>query len=276
MKKYIVVVICITAYLFACMPALAQKIPVRKLIWQDEFNYTGLPDVHKWKFETGFHRNREQQYYTNRKENVIVQKGSLIITGRKQTLRNASYKKGSEKWQHKDSLAYYTSGSIKTQGIAGFLYGRIEIRAKLPQGSGMWPAFWMMGVNRNEVGWPDCGEIDIMEFAGAHPFEIHGTLHYPDRNTEYKSDGSKITDSTIHSAFHVFAIEWSKSSIDFYFDKKLYHSFNIESTRLGKKNPFNKAFFLKLNLAMGARWPGPIDDTVLPQQLLIDYVRVYK
>lgn len=256
----------------------AQKKDKLKLVWQEEFNYKGLPDTTKWGYEVGHIRNNEQQYYTHaRKENVWVKNGVLTITGSKENYPNEFYKKENKDWRFKDSTAQYTSASINTLGKAGWQYGRIEVRAKLPKGGGIWPAIWMMGTNRTELGWPKCGEIDIMEFIGNHPEEIYGTIHYPDpASKENKSKGNKIIEKKLDHVFHVYAIEWNEQTIDVYFDKKKYHSFPIDTAGLGSENPFRKPFYLLMNLAMGANWPGPIDESVLPQQFVIDYVRVYQ
>jgi beta-glucanase (GH16 family) len=255
-----------------------QKRTKLKLVWKEEFNYKGLPDTTKWGYEVGHIRNQEQQYYTHaRKENAWVNKGVLTITGRKESYSNEFFKKDNKDWRFKDSTAQYTSASINTLGKAGWQYGRIEVRAKLPKGGGIWPAIWMMGTNRTELGWPKCGEIDIMEFIGNHPEDIYGTIHYPDPiSKENKSKGNKIIEKKLDSGFHVYAIEWNEQTIDVYFDKKKYHSFPIDTAGLGSENPFRKPFYLLINLAMGANWPGPIDDSVLPQQFVVDYVRVYQ
>ena len=256
----------------------AQKKERWKLVWKEEFNYTGLPNPKKWNYEVGHIRNNEKQYYTNaRKENAWVSNGVLAITGRKENFPNEFYSKENKTWKTKDSTAQYTSASINTLGKVGWKYGRIEVKAKLPHGGGIWPAIWMMGTNRSEVGWPKCGEIDIMEFVGNQPKEIYGTMHFPDPNANgNKSNGSKITSENLKNDFHLYAIEWNEKTIDLYFDDNKYHSFSIDSAGLGENNPFRKPFYLLLNLAMGANWPGPIDESVLPQQFLVDYVRVYE
>ena len=256
----------------------AQKKEKWKLVWKEEFNYTGLPNAKKWSYEVGHIRNNEKQYYTNaRKENAWVSNGVLAITGKKESFPNESFKKGSGDWKTQDSTAQYTSASINTLGKVGWKYGRIEIKAKLPHGGGIWPAIWMMGTNRSEVGWPKCGEIDIMEFVGNQPKDIYGTMHFPDPNAEgNKSNGSKITSENLKNDFHLYAIEWNEKTIDVYFDNNKYHSFSIDSAGVGEDIPFRKPFYLLLNLAMGANWPGPIDDSILPQQFLVDYVRVYE
>ena len=256
----------------------AQKREKWKLVWKEEFNYSGLPNAKKWSYEVGHIRNNEKQYYTNaRKENAWVSNGVLAITGKKESFPNEFFKKGSGDWKTQDSTAQYTSASINTLGKVGWKYGRIEIKAKLPHGRGIWPAIWMMGTNRLEVGWPKCGEIDIMEFVGNQPKDIYGTMHFPDPNAEgNKSNGNKITSENLKNDFHLYAIEWNEKTIDVYFDNNKYHSFSIDSAGVGEDIPFRKPFYLLLNLAMGANWPGPIDDSILPQQFLVDYVRVYE
>jgi beta-glucanase (GH16 family) len=277
-KKALLIRLFFVLMLIGATSLNAQKKEKLKLVWQEEFNYNGLPDTTKWGYEVGHIRNNEQQYYTNaRSENIWVNNGVLTITGKKENYPNEFYKKENEDWRVKDSTAQYTSASINTLGKVGWQYGRIEVRAKLPKGGGIWPAIWMMGTNRTELGWPKCGEIDIMEFIGNHPEDIYGTIHYPDPvSKENKSLGNMITEKKLDKGFHVYAIEWNEQTIDLYFDKKKYHSFPIDTAGLGSENPFRKPFYLLINLAMGANWPGPIDDKVLPQQFIIDYVRVYQ
>lgn len=180
-RKFLSILSTIFFLIIFCFTANAQNKKGWKLIWQDEFNYTGLPDATKWGYEVGHIRNNEQQYYTRaKKENVWVSNGVLIITGRKENYKNENYKNESTDWRYKDSIAQYTSASINTLGKAAWKYGRIEVKAKLPTGGGIWPAIWMLGANRSIVGWPICGEIDIMEFIGNHPADIYSTIHFPD------------------------------------------------------------------------------------------------
>lgn len=256
----------------------AQKKGGWKLIWREEFDYKGLPDANKWNYENGYVRNHEQQYYTNgRTDNARVENGVLTITGKKETYPNHDYIEGSTSWQKKDSLAQYTSARINTNGKADWQYGRIEVRAKLPHGGGIWPAIWMMGIDRENVGWPACGEIDIMEFIGNHPQDLYGTIHFADSSAAsgHLSSGSKTSDTTLQKDFHVYALEWNEDAMDNYLDDKMYHHFVIDSAGKGSNNPFRKPFYLLINLAMGAEWPGPVDDAVLPQQFIIDYIRFY-
>lgn len=268
------ILFCVTA-----LTAIAQKKDGWKLVWREEFNYKGLPDANKWNYENGYVRNHELQYYTNgRIENARVGNGVLTITGKKETYPNHDYIQGSASWQKKDSLAQYTSASINTNNKVNWQYGRIEVRAKLPHGGGIWPAIWMMGIDRENAGWPACGEIDIMEFIGNHPQDIYATLHFADSASAsgHRSSGSKILDSGLQKDFHVYAMEWNKDAMDIYLDDKMYHHFVIDSAGKGINNPFRKPYYLLINLAMGAEWPGPIDDAVLPQQFIIDYIRCYQ
>jgi len=234
-----------------------------KLVWADEFNYNGLPDPHKWDYEVGFIRNREKQYYTKaRPENARVENGTLIIEARKE-----NYKK-----------ARYTSASLHTWHKAEWLYGRIEVRAKLPTGKGMWPAIWMLGTNRNKLGWPACGEIDIMENVGFDPNTIHANIHTKAYNhVSGTNKGAKIKAEKPYEKYHLYAIEWYQDRIDFFLDDQKYFTFKNEGTG-NDVWPYDKPQYLILNAAIGGSWGGQkaIDDTIFPQKFYIDYVRVFK
>jgi beta-glucanase (GH16 family) len=253
-----------------------------ELVWSEEFEYEGMPDKSKWDYEEGFVRNEEMQYYTReRRENVRVQNGLLIIEGRREDAPNPKHDPNSMKWQKQRQSIRYTSGSINTLGKASFQYGRIEVRAKVPQGRGVWPAIWMMGVNRAEVGWPRCGEIDIMEYVGKDPHRIHANNHfaYPrnkNKAVHKSAGGGKITIREPYKNFHVYAIEWNEKEIRFFVDEERYATFNLDLAGKGADNPFRKPHYLLLNLALGGRWGGAIDDNMLPQKYEIDYIRVYK
>lgn len=253
-----------------------------KLVWSDEFDYEGLPNPAKWDFEEGFIRNKEMQYYTrSRKVNVRVENGVLVIEVRREDFKNPQYKAGSKHWKEQREVAHYTSGSINTLGKAAFKYGRVEVRAKMPQGKGMWPAIWMMGTNRTDVGWPRCGEIDIMEYVGKNPNTIHANHHFANPNIKdkavHKSAGQgKLTVSEPHKDFHVYAIEWDEKQIKAFVDDKHYATLNIDEAGKGPDNPFRQPHYLLLNLALGGSWGGKIDDSVLPQKYEIDYVRIFK
>lgn len=248
-----------------------------KLVWSEEFDGEGLPSLEKWDYEVGFVRNQELQYYTRKRpENARLENGCLVIEGRKEIYANPAYREGATRWQQQRKTSDYTAASVITFGKASWLYGRIEVRAKLPQGKGIWPAIWMMGANRDKVGWPRCGEIDIMEFVGKTPDKIYGTVHFPSTEKRHVSKGGWVLAERPFDDFHLYAIEWNEERIDFYFDETKYHSFAIDQAGEGEDNPFRKPHYLLINLALGGSWGGPLDDAVLPQQYLIDYVRVYE
>jgi beta-glucanase (GH16 family) len=236
-----------------------------KLVWSDEFNYTGLPDPAKWGYEEGFVRNGESQYYTRaRLENARVENGMLVIECRKEHFQPAHH-----------AAVEYTSASLNTRDKASWQYGRIEVRAKLPRGRGVWPAIWTLGIDKKGLSWPACGEIDIMEFVGKETNNVHGTLNYA-VDGKHQSDGYTFRTSRPSDDFHLYAIEWNTERIDFFFDTNKYRTVLIDKAGQGPDNPFRKPHYLLLNLALGGNWGGAIDDANLPQKYLIDYVRIYK
>ena len=250
--------------------------PQKKLIWADEFDHTGLPDASKWDYETGFVRNEEAQYYTpGRKENAFVTNGHLVITAVKERYKNPDYQPGSPDWRLNREYADYTSASLITKGKFTVKYGRIEVRAKLPSGNGTWPAVWMLGTNISQTGWPRCGEIDIMEFLGKEPRRIYGTCHWGDAEGKHKSGGKHIDVTPLPAEdFHVYAVDWYSDRIEFFYDDRLYFTFNTGIADNGTDNAFRKPYYLLINLAMGG-WGGEIDDSKGPWKYYIDYVRVY-
>ncbi|MCH7411504.1 glycoside hydrolase family 16 protein [Belliella sp. DSM 111904] len=250
----------------------------RVLVWSDEFDVEGLPNPAHWVFEEGHVRNQESQYYTKeRPENAYVRNGKLYITAKKEKFPNKAYESGSKDWRSALPASSYTSASITTAGLHSWQYGRVEVRAKLPKGKGVWPAIWMLGDNFDKVDWPYSGEIDIMEHVGKDPKQVHGTVHYPTGEGDaYNTDGGQTSVKGLSGKFHVFAIEWDENAIHFYVNDQLYHSFEIDDADLIEDNPFRQKHFLLINLALGGAWPGPIADEVLPQEFVIDYVRVYQ
>jgi beta-glucanase (GH16 family) len=247
-----------------------------ELVWSDEFDRDGLPNPAKWNYEDGFVRNQEKQYYTRgRKENARVEHGMLVIEGRKEQFKNPRFKAGSANAPGADEYAGYTAASLITSRKASWLYGRIDVRAKLPQGQGVWPAIWMLGDNVNTVGWPRCGEIDIMEFVGHDPNHVHATVHYS-LDGKHKSSGSRLRTPAPYNDFHIYAMEWNNDRMDFFFDDQKYHTFDLKAADEKGENSFRKPQFLMINLALGGSWGGKIDDAIMPQKFLIDYVRVYK
>jgi beta-glucanase (GH16 family) len=240
------------------------------LTWSDEFNGANgsLPDPSKWVMETGSKGwgNNELETYTNRTENAHMQDGNLVITANK------------EKYTGTDGIAReYTSARIKTAGLFEQKYGRFESRIKIPQGQGMWPAFWMLGNNIDKGGWPTCGEIDVMENIGKEPAAAHGSMHGPGYSgakgltAAFNLAAGKFADD-----FHIFAIEWEAAAVRFYVDGKLYETRTPADVPAGRAWVFDHPFFILLNVAVGGDWPGsPNSTTVFPQTMLVDYVRVY-
>jgi beta-glucanase (GH16 family) len=175
--------------------------------------------------------------------------------------------------KHQNRIPTMVQASLITEGKASFLYGRIEVRAKLPQGRGVWPAIWMMGTNRTTVGWPRCGEVDIMEFVGKEPDKVHATVHFW-KDGKHASKGSSLPASAPFLEFHIYAVEWNSDKMVFLFDQQAYFTFDLDAAGSGPDNPFRKPHYLLLNLALGGSWGGPMDDSMLPQQFQIDFVRV--
>jgi beta-glucanase (GH16 family) len=246
------------------------------LVWSDEFSAEGAPDPAKWDYEEGFIRNNEAQYYTrSNPRNARVEHGLLIIEARKEHLENLPTKKGRRSAR---TTAEYTSASLTTRGKASWTHGRIEVRAKLPTGRGMWPAIWMLGTNISQVGWPRCGETDIMENVGFDPDVIHANIHTAKYNHVQKTNkGSKITVEKPYAAFHNYSVEWDDKKMDFFVDDKKYFTFDNEGSGEAAW-PFNKPQYLILNVAVGGAWGGEkgIDDSIFPQRMEVDYVRVYQ
>lgn len=246
-----------------------------KLVWSDEFNKPGAPDPAKWTYEEGFIRNREAQYY--RPENARVENGSLIIDVRKEKFPNPKYQEGSEDWR-RVPFAEYTSASLTTEGKASWTYGRFEIRAKFPRGRGIWPAIWTLGTNTREVGWPTGGEIDILEHVGHNSGTVHANVHTRGFN-HARGNGRgatlKVPDAT--TAFHIYAVEWTPKTLEFFVDDQQYFTLNNDGSGTDSW-PFDAPQYLILNLAIGGAWGGQqgIDDSAFPQRMVIDYVRVYE
>ncbi len=247
-----------------------------KLVWSDEFNEPGLPNPSRWGYEFGLVRNNERQFYTRaRQENARVEDGKLIIEARKEPWGDSSSGQANQSGARKrrsGGAADYTSASLTTQGKAAWAHGRIEVRAKLPAARGTWPAIWTLGTNIPEVGWPACGEIDIMEFVGFEPGVIHANIH-----TKKKDKGDQLSIPDASKAFHVYAMEWDAEKMDFFVDAHKYFTYRNEGSGAAAW-PYDKKQYLILNLAIGGNWGGQkgIDDGRFPQQFIIDYVRVYQ
>ncbi|RPI31592.1 MAG: glycosyl hydrolase family protein [Chloroflexota bacterium] len=231
------------------------------LVWSDEFTGTAI-DLAKWKYETGGTGwgNAEKEYYTDRPENARLEDGNLVI----------------DVLQENYIAHDYTSARLKTEGLASWTYGRVEARMKIPYGQGIWPAFWMLGDDIGTTGWPSCGEIDIMENIGKEPQTVYGTLHGPGYSGANGVGSSyNLTVANFSDDFHVYAIEWEPDAIRWYVDGILFNT--LTPAGVPGEWVYDHPFFIIMNVAVGGYWPGnPDDTTTFPQQMLVDYVRVYQ
>lgn len=253
------------AYLFlmSCMATKQNAV----LIWSDEFNYTGKPDSTKWNYDIGNGNqgwgNNELQYYTEDIRNARVENDVLII----------------EAHQADDMGKKFTSSRLVTRKKGDWLYGRIDVRAKLPNGKGTWAAIWMLSSNWKYGGWPESGEIDIMEHVGYEPGIVHGTIHTETYNhiKQTQKEGL-ITINDFDNTFHVYSIDWRKEKIDFLIDEKVYYTVNRDAKEDFKGWPFDQPFYLILNLAVGGNWGGKegVDQAIWPKRMEVDYVRIYQ
>jgi beta-glucanase (GH16 family) len=237
--------------------------PGYTLTWSDEFSGRSV-DGSAWTFESGNNGgwgNNELENYTGRSENVFVSNGNLIIEARNETFGSQNY----------------TSTRMITKNKKVFRYGRIDIRAKMPKGRGIWPALWMLGNNIDAVNWPNCGEIDILELLGHEPNKIYGTMHWGTGGGSHASKGSSyvLNPGSFDQQFHVYSLIWKQDSIKVLIDDQEY--VQVTKTDVGATYPFNADFFFIFNIAVGGNWPGAPDaTTVFPQRMIVDYVRVFQ
>ncbi len=273
-KNSILALTIITSTMFvSCEADETQEVVTKtNLVMSDEFDIDGAPDPSLWTYDLGDGTaaglpagwgNGELQVYTSNSENVEVQNGLLVITARE------------------NPAGGYTSARIKTQGLFEQQYGRFEARIRLPQGKGLWPAFWLLGNNCDVNPWPACGEIDIMEYLGDGPTVVFGSAHGPNfSGAESISKEYELTNSRFDTEFHVFGIEWSPNQINYYVDDVLYQTITPETIADETDGDgtwvFDNSFYIILNVAVGGNLPGsPNPNTTFPQRMLVDYVRVY-
>ncbi|MFF4735656.1 family 16 glycosylhydrolase [Streptomyces sp. NPDC001262] len=244
-----------------------------KLVWADEFrgpSYRG-PDPAKWNFDRGAEPqwgNHEWQYYTDRHENVALDgDGHLVISARRERLP----------WMHCTvGPCDITSGRITTKGKFSQAYGRFEARIKVPKGKGMWPAFWMLGANVDRVAWPGNGEIDVMEVLGHQPCTVHGAVHGPGYVAKGLEQHMSLRGGSLSDDFHTYRVDWSPGRVTWLLDGKTYGTARSGQLRRGQRWVFDHPHYLLLNLAVGGDWPGaPDGGTPFPNQMVVDYVRVY-
>lgn len=269
LNKSLFGILALSPLFFSCETDENQKIDSKnwELVWSDEFNDAAntSPDATKWTYDIGRGNsgwgNNELQYYTNRTDNVATDgEGNLVITAKSESYNGAPF----------------TSARIKTYGLFEQTYGRFEARLITPYGPGIWPAFWMLGSNYETSPWPQCGEIDIMELRGQEPSTIHGTVHGPDYSAGNAITASySLQNSRFDTAYHIYAIEWTEDTIDYYVDDYLYQ--RISKSDVTGDWVYDHPFFIILNIAVGGNYVGfPTADTTYPQTMVIDYVRVYK
>ncbi|MDA3823429.1 MAG: glycoside hydrolase family 16 protein [Bacteroidales bacterium] len=231
-----------------------------ELIWADEFNESGAPDEALWSYELGYIRNKEEQKYTDSPENIRIEDGMCVITCRLE----------------EDSTI--TSASINTWKKKDIKYGRVEVRAQIPSSLGTWPAIWLLGNARTEVGWPSCGELDIMEHVGYDDQMIHANIHTKAYNHKIETNkGNKIQVENPFDDFHIYSMNWYEDHIDFFLDDSLYFSYENDGQKDVDTWPFAESHYLLINLAFGGSWGGRegVDYSTLPLEFKIDYVRVY-
>ena len=239
----------------------AEGYPGMTMVWSDEFEGTSI-DLSNWTYDLGASGwgNQELQNYTSNSENAYVDDGNLFIVARKNGFQ-------------------YTSARMKSIDLQEFQYGRIDIRAVLPKGQGIWPAIWMLGANYPSVGWPACGEIDIMELIGSNPSVVHGTIHFGQNWSQHSHVGQGTFlpwTETFADEFHVFSIDWDENGITWILDGEPFYSVDNDVTG-SQPYPFDNPFFFILNIAVGGQWPGyPDATTEFPQFMAVDYVRVFQ
>jgi beta-glucanase (GH16 family) len=281
--QYFSVFILLALMIISCdLDETQEVVTINNLVWSDEFDVDGAPNPEKWSFDIGDGTeegipgwgNSELQYYTDRTENVTVENDVLIITARQESFQGSGY----------------TSARLTTEGLLEQQYGRFEARIRLPYGQGYWPAFWLLGVPETIIvdgeevleQWPNIGEIDIMEYLGDEPTSVFGTLHGP----FFSGEESITKEYTLErdrfdTGFHVFGIEWSPEQVNYYVDDVLYQT--ITKTDVDEETDgegvwvFDRPFYIILNVAVGGQLPGPpTPETVFPQSMIVDYVRVYE
>lgn len=240
-----------------------EEYPSMSLKWSDEFSGDQLNSA-DWTYEIGNGCNQdlcgwgnnELEEYTDEQSNSNVENGRLTITARK------------------NDDGGYTSARIKTEDKVELQYGRIDVRAKLPKGQGIWPAIWMLGANIDQVGWPASGEIDIMELVGHEPSIVHGTVHYDDGGYDSSTGMKGLSSGTYADQFHVYTLVWEKDQMSWYVDNQRFKTFTASSVNV---YPFNAPFYFIMNVAVGGNWPGNPDETTeFPQEMIVDYIRVFE
>ena len=247
-----------------------------QLVWSDEFNTNGIPDTAKWRFENGFVRNLENQWY--QKENAICKKGLLQITGERENMPNPNFVKGSNNWKTNRKDIKFTSASLVMKKEHAFLYGKLEVRAKIDAQTGLWPAIWTLGINGK---WPANGEVDLMEY---YDNKILANFAIASKNGQgaiwdsHKRSLDSLGGEKWAKAFHVWTLIWDENKMEIYVDDILLNDIDLNKTfnKSDGKNPFRQPHYVLLNLALGGDKGGSLQNTKLPSKYLVDYVRIYQ
>jgi beta-glucanase (GH16 family) len=268
------IVVCLSSLLLWSVPCPAGE-PQWKLVWQDEFNKDGRPDPANWDYERGFIRNQELQYY--QPENAVCRGGMLIIEARREKKRNPDYRADGKGWKNREWIEY-TAACLITRGKHEFTYGKFEMRARIDTRAGSWPTFWTLGTSFREIGWPECGEIDIMEYyRETLLFNVCHGLKGKQKWVDSKVPLKKVGGSAWAKEFHVWTMEWDEKRVDLFLDGVLMTHFNVaDDDEPGKENAFRKPHYILLNQAIGGANGGDPSMTEFPVRLEVDWVRVYQ
>jgi beta-glucanase (GH16 family) len=250
-----------------------------ELVFSDEFSDDGSLDTQKWAFESGFVRNGEEQYYTTEGvKNCQVKNGNLYITLVKERYPNSNYDPSSDNYRLNRQYANYTSASVTTKESIHIAHGRVDVNCALPTVQGVWPAIWLLGVRRNIIEWPYCGEIDIMEYFGNRPNKIMSNIHHGDEkgNHSQKKGLLSVSNNRLEQ-FNEYSLVWSADELSFLFNNVEYHRIDINKLNYFESiNPYDFPHYLIINLAFGGGSGGAVDGKGLPQSMAIDYVRIYE
>lgn len=246
-----------------------------KMVWHDEFDKDGPPDPANWDYERGFIRNQELQYY--QPENAVCRDGKLIIEARREHKPNPDYRPNGKGWKNREFIEY-TSACLITKGKHEFTYGKVEMRGRIDARKGSWPAFWTLGTSFSRIGWPECGEIDIMEeIKGDLLANVHFGFQGKKKSVVTRRPIEKLGGEAWTKEFHVWTMEWDEKRIDLSVDGKLMTHFNVaDDDEPGKDNAFRKPHYFLLNQAIGGTAGGDPSKTEFPVKLEIDWVRVYQ
>ena len=281
-NKFYQLSIAAIATMLHCSSVYAESKDNYRLVWADEFNIDGKLNKEDWNYEKGFVRNQEPQWY--QEDNAVCKDGCLVITARNEKVKNTSYEAGSKDWRKNQEFAQYSSSSVTTALKHEILYGRMEVRAKIPTASGAWPAIWCLGNKQKSGAWPACGEIDILEF---YTKSILANVAWSDSvgNSKWNTKQIPFThfterDKKWSEKFHVWRMDWDEESIKLYLDDELLNTTPLSRTQQKTggyckvSDPFKQPLFIILNLAL--RKTDNIDQKALPMKYYIDYVRFYQ